>query len=177
MSAISPRCGQQRSAITERNGNEDDLLIKTAEWWRSENWQCKLGQRRWERLWNIGCLQTNTKEHAWMCHHCCFGNMLPRTMTSVQHRDWWWKLAPPLQPRNETTDHWMAPHGICKKEEGQNSLSSRMLRKHIDWFSPERGSGGIAPRILDSRHWMEVSGQIHTPAALPPRKEPLVLTG
>jgi len=29
------------------------------------------------------------------------------------------------------------------------------------------GSGGIAPR-------MEMSGQIHAPAALPPAKEPLV---
>jgi hypothetical protein len=26
-----------------------------------------------------------------------------------------------------------------------------------------------------SRHYMEVSGQFHTPAALPPEKEPLVL--
>jgi len=31
-------------------------------------------------------------------------------------------------------------------------------------------SGGIAPL-------MEVSGQLHAPAALPPRKEPLVFVG
>jgi hypothetical protein len=30
------------------------------------------------------------------------------------------------------------------------------------------GSGGIAPRIFRPRHWMEVSGQLHAPAALPP---------
>jgi hypothetical protein len=39
------------------------------------------------------------------------------------------------------------------------------------------GSGGIAPRILCPRHYMEVSGQIHDPAALTPGKEPLVPIG
>jgi hypothetical protein len=39
------------------------------------------------------------------------------------------------------------------------------------------GSGGIAPLILIHRHKMEVSGQFHAPAALPPGKEPLVPTG
>jgi hypothetical protein len=34
--------------------------------------------------------------------------------------------------------------------------------------------GGIAPRILLPRHEMEVSGQLHAPAALPSEKEPLV---
>jgi hypothetical protein len=33
------------------------------------------------------------------------------------------------------------------------------------------GSEGIAPRILWPRHYMEVSGQIHALAALPPGKE------
>jgi hypothetical protein len=36
------------------------------------------------------------------------------------------------------------------------------------------GRGCIAPRILWPRHYMEVSGQLHAPAALPPGKEPLV---
>jgi hypothetical protein len=31
------------------------------------------------------------------------------------------------------------------------------------------GSGGIAPRILGRRYQMEVSGQLHAPAALPER--------
>jgi hypothetical protein len=31
------------------------------------------------------------------------------------------------------------------------------------------GSGGIAQLILYPRHFMEVSGQLHAPAALPPR--------
>jgi hypothetical protein len=35
------------------------------------------------------------------------------------------------------------------------------------------GSGGMAPLILWSRHYVEVSGRFHAPAALPPRKEPL----
>jgi hypothetical protein len=30
------------------------------------------------------------------------------------------------------------------------------------------GNGGIAPRILWSRHWMQVSGQLHALATLPP---------
>jgi hypothetical protein len=38
-------------------------------------------------------------------------------------------------------------------------------------------SGGIASRILWPRHWMEVSGQLHVPVALPPGKEPVVPTG
>jgi hypothetical protein len=32
-------------------------------------------------------------------------------------------------------------------------------------------SEGTAPHILLPRHYMEVSGQLHTPAALPPKKE------
>jgi hypothetical protein len=39
------------------------------------------------------------------------------------------------------------------------------------------GSVGIAPHILRPRHWMEVSGQLHAPAALPPGKGPLVPIG
>jgi hypothetical protein len=35
-------------------------------------------------------------------------------------------------------------------------------------------SGCIAPLILWPRHWMEVSGQLHAPATLPPGKEPVV---
>jgi hypothetical protein len=34
------------------------------------------------------------------------------------------------------------------------------------------GSGGIAPRILWPQHYMEVSGQLHAPSALPPRERP-----
>jgi hypothetical protein len=36
------------------------------------------------------------------------------------------------------------------------------------------GSGGIAPLILWPRHYMEVSGQLQAPAALPTGEEPLV---
>jgi hypothetical protein len=39
------------------------------------------------------------------------------------------------------------------------------------------GSGGIDPLILWPRRCMEVSGQLHVPAALPPGKETLVLIG
>jgi hypothetical protein len=39
------------------------------------------------------------------------------------------------------------------------------------------GNGGTAPLILWPRHYMEVSGQLHAPATLPPGKEPLVPTG
>jgi hypothetical protein len=38
-------------------------------------------------------------------------------------------------------------------------------------------SGDIAPRIFWPRHLMEVSRQLHAPAALPPEKEPLVPIG
>jgi hypothetical protein len=38
-------------------------------------------------------------------------------------------------------------------------------------------SGDIAPRILCPRHYMEVSGQFHAPAASPPGKELLVPIG
>jgi hypothetical protein len=34
------------------------------------------------------------------------------------------------------------------------------------------GSGGIAPLILWRWHLVEVSGQLHAPAAFPPGKEP-----
>jgi hypothetical protein len=33
-------------------------------------------------------------------------------------------------------------------------------------------SGGIAPRIILPRHYIEVTGQLHAPAALPKRKSP-----
>jgi hypothetical protein len=36
------------------------------------------------------------------------------------------------------------------------------------------GSGGIASLILWPRHYMEVSGQLHAPAALSPGKETLL---
>jgi hypothetical protein len=39
------------------------------------------------------------------------------------------------------------------------------------------GSGGIAPRILCPWHEMEVSGQVHAPAASLPRKETPVSIG
>jgi hypothetical protein len=39
------------------------------------------------------------------------------------------------------------------------------------------GSGGIATLILLPWHWVEVSGQLLSPAALPPGKEPLVPIG
>jgi hypothetical protein len=39
------------------------------------------------------------------------------------------------------------------------------------------GGGGIAPSILLSRHYMEVIGQLHAPAALLPEKEPLLPIG
>jgi hypothetical protein len=39
------------------------------------------------------------------------------------------------------------------------------------------GSEGIDPLILLPRQQMEVSGQLHAPAALPPGKEPLVPIG
>jgi hypothetical protein len=38
-------------------------------------------------------------------------------------------------------------------------------------------SGGITARTLRPRHYVEVSGQLHAPAALPPGKELLVPIG
>jgi hypothetical protein len=38
------------------------------------------------------------------------------------------------------------------------------------------GSGGVATRI-NNGHQMEVSGKLHAPTALPPRKEPLLPIG
>jgi hypothetical protein len=76
-----------------------------------------------------------------------------------------------------------------------NSISIRgcgevVLYKYIQiklflWFSLTEhhamksywGSGGIAPLILWPRHYMEMSGHFHEPAALPPGKEPLVPIG
>ena len=46
------------------------------------------------------------------------------------------------------------------------------------WVVPVRaikaytGSGGIDPLILKPPSWMEVSGQLQAPAALPSRKKP-----
>jgi hypothetical protein len=42
-------------------------------------------------------------------------------------------------------------------------------------MKPYWGSVGIALRILWPRHYVELSGQLHAPAALPPGKEFLVL--
>jgi hypothetical protein len=39
------------------------------------------------------------------------------------------------------------------------------------------GSGGIAQPIICRRHYIEVSGQLHAAAYLPPGKGPLVPTG
>jgi hypothetical protein len=39
------------------------------------------------------------------------------------------------------------------------------------------GSAGMAPLIPRPRHYMEVSGQIHASATIPPGKQPLVPTG
>jgi hypothetical protein len=39
------------------------------------------------------------------------------------------------------------------------------------------GNRSIALRSLRPRYWMEVSCQLHVPAALPPGKEPLVPIG
>jgi len=38
-------------------------------------------------------------------------------------------------------------------------------------------SGDTATRILDLGNWMEVSGQLHAPEALPTRKEPPIPIG
>jgi hypothetical protein len=50
----------------------------------------------------------------------------------------------------------------------------------FDWAPRHEGvlgGGGIAPLILWPRHEMEVSGQLHALAALPPGKEPLLPIG
>jgi hypothetical protein len=39
------------------------------------------------------------------------------------------------------------------------------------------GNGGITPRILQTRHYMEVSAQLHAPAALHPGKDPMWMGG
>jgi len=39
------------------------------------------------------------------------------------------------------------------------------------------GSGSITALIVRPRQWVEMSGQLHTPAALPQGKEPLVPIG
>jgi hypothetical protein len=49
-------------------------------------------------------------------------------------------------------------------------LSLRLTKHHA--MKAYWGSGGIAPLILWPRHQVGVSGQLHTPAALLPGKEP-----
>jgi len=46
----------------------------------------------------------------------------------------------------------------------------------INWTPRHGGILGRGCSFTHSwlRHWMEVSGQIHAPATLPPEKEPLV---
>jgi hypothetical protein len=56
------------------------------------------------------------------------------------------------------------------------SLCLLFLTEHITMKS-YWCSGGIASHIPRPRHCMEVSGQLHVPAALPPRKQPLVPIG
>jgi hypothetical protein len=56
-------------------------------------------------------------------------------------------------------------------------LSLYFFTEHHD-MKAYRGSGGVAPHILDvgtRLRW--VSRQLHVPAALPPRKDPLVPIG
>jgi hypothetical protein len=61
----------------------------------------------------------------------------------------------------------------------RNSLPANALQC-CNWASRHEGVlgyGGIAPLILWPRHWIEVSGQLHAPAALLPGKEPPALFG
>jgi hypothetical protein len=46
-------------------------------------------------------------------------------------------------------------------------LTNKALRHEDVW-----GNGYIDPRILELRHWLEVSGEHHALAALPPGKGP-----
>jgi len=45
-----------------------------------------------------------------------------------------------------------------------------LLLNQAPWHKDILGSGGIAPRILLPQHKMEVSGQLHALATLPPQK-------
>jgi hypothetical protein len=51
-----------------------------------------------------------------------------------------------------------------------------LLTEHHD-MKAYWGSGSIVPLILRPRYCMEVSVQLHVPAAFPPGKEPLVPIG
>jgi hypothetical protein len=51
-------------------------------------------------------------------------------------------------------------------------LTNLALRYKDVW-----GSGFIDPRFLDVGSELEMSCQLHTPASLPPEKEPTVLNG
>jgi len=64
---------------------------------------------------------------------------------------------------------------ICRTAKFHYFVLSLRLTKHhamkACW-----GSAGIAPHILLRRHYMQVSRQLHAPAALPPGKAPLAPT-
>jgi hypothetical protein len=69
----------------------------------------------------------------------------------------------PQKTTEQLSSHWGSSWFLSK-------LSLRLTKHHA--MKTYRGSGGIAPRILCPRDWMEVSGQLHAPAALPLGKEP-----
>jgi hypothetical protein len=58
--------------------------------------------------------------------------------------------------------------GYTHTHTGNESCPSALTRHHA--MKAYWGSGGISPGILWPRDWMEVSGQLHAPTALPPGK-------
>jgi hypothetical protein len=72
-------------------------------------------------------------------------------------------------------DEWSASHsGHFTPGGGKFKVVPVLLTKHHA-MKAYRGSGGIASLILWPRHYMEASGQLHAPAALPPAKDPSYL--
>jgi hypothetical protein len=61
--------------------------------------------------------------------------------------------------------------GVTVEGKGKGIKSSLCLTKHHP-IKTYWGSGSIAPRFLWPRHWVEMRGQLHVPAALPQRKSP-----
>jgi len=55
-------------------------------------------------------------------------------------------------------------------------ITVTLLSKGTGKKGRHTGSGGMAARILPP-HWIDVSGQLHAPAFLPPWKELPVLIG
>jgi hypothetical protein len=92
---------------------------------------------------------------------------------------WLWnpffsQVLPPSRRHDGLTAWWLntVPANASRILHGRHvfKLSLCFLIEHHSMKAYWGSGGGIAPRILWRRHLMEVSAQLHAPAALPPGK-------